>query len=74
MSYESGVAALLIHKTEPSDSDTYRCEAFNALGKCATTEKLTIHSKYYRIITVTNFFFFSFFFQIYKIKMHVLKY
>ena len=45
MSYEDEVASLVIHKTEPLDSDVYRCEASNPLGKVQTEGTLSIHSK-----------------------------
>lgn len=45
MNYENGIATLIIHKTEPSDTAVYSCKFSNALGKCETKGKLTIHSK-----------------------------
>ncbi|GFS00827.1 titin [Elysia marginata] len=44
MSYEDEVASLVIHKTEPQDSDVYRCEASNPLGKVHTEGTLAIHT------------------------------
>ncbi|GFO38541.1 titin, partial [Plakobranchus ocellatus] len=44
MSYEDEVASLVIHKTEPQDSDVYRCEAANPLGKVQTEGTLSIHT------------------------------
>ena len=45
MSYEDEVASLVIHKTEPNDTGSYRMEATNPLGKVKTEGGLVVHCK-----------------------------